>query len=489
MKTSFILLIFAIIVSHILCGIILSDFEEDNCSAFENKKNIYCQMLDAGDDNKICSMINDECISTYRNCEDYKGDKIEKDICESIIPENYITNKCVFSENKCITEQRVCLDFKIGVESNTNCNLLKSNDDNKRCLFNNGKCEEQYKHCEDYKENNKDECESIMPYDDKMGETDKYNKCVLEGGKCITKKRLCEDSITIYGIDPFFCEGLQASDESKRCALVNYKCIEQYKQCKDYNGNNKEICESIEPYDEERESSDTLNKCVLEEGKCIQKEKNSCSDYKPGGSEVSCIEIHLQDPVKACVFSKNECIETYKICEDYNGNNKEICESIIPTYQKDDRNYIRYKLKCVYENQQCKTKTKSCSEYIFDNTIGAKMNIETCYDLEINDKNKICFLYNDGCIESYSKCEDYNQNVEKDICENIIPENYETNKCVYDSNKHICKTVKKTCSSYQTDLFKYICDSYGMWSKMKCGYSKGKCFVKDFKNYKSIYFD
>ena len=65
-------------------------------------------MLDAGNDNKIFSMINNECVSTYINCEDYQGNKIEKDICESIIPENYIKNKCVFSENKCITEQRVC---------------------------------------------------------------------------------------------------------------------------------------------------------------------------------------------------------------------------------------------------------------------------------------------------------------------------------------------------------------------------------------------
>ena len=122
---------------------------------------------------------------------------------------------------------------------------------------------------------------------------------------------------------------MKTSDNSKRCVLVDNKCIEQYKQCENYEGNNREICESIKPYSEYMKSTDYSSKCVLEEGKCIKKEKNSCSDYKPG-DEYSCIGIQLQDQLKACVYYEDKCIETYKTCEDYTGNDKEVCESFLP---------------------------------------------------------------------------------------------------------------------------------------------------------------
>ena len=71
-------------------------------------------MLDPGDEDKICNMNrNNQCISTYNNCEDYT-EYIKKDICESIIPLYQQEKKCVFRENKCVTESRTCSDFKTG---------------------------------------------------------------------------------------------------------------------------------------------------------------------------------------------------------------------------------------------------------------------------------------------------------------------------------------------------------------------------------------
>ena len=60
------------------------------------------------------------------------------------------------------------------------------------------------------------------------------------------------------------------------------------------------------------------------------------SDYKPGSDEDLCSYIQLEDLSKAWIFFNNECIETYKTCEDYQGDNikKEICESIYTTREK-----------------------------------------------------------------------------------------------------------------------------------------------------------
>ena len=80
MKDLLILLFLTMIISYSLCG-----YDYYGCSEFENVKIGFCNYLDAGEDNKVCNIINGKCTSTYRDCEDYKED-VKKDICESIIP-------------------------------------------------------------------------------------------------------------------------------------------------------------------------------------------------------------------------------------------------------------------------------------------------------------------------------------------------------------------------------------------------------------------
>ena len=89
-----------------------------------------------------------------------------------------------------------------------------------------------------------------------------------------------------------YCNELPTSDESKICAFVNGKCIENYGNCEDYKGKDKNVCESIYPYEE------YSKKCVLEGDKCIEKEKTSCSDYKSGEDEEYCQSIKLADQKK-----------------------------------------------------------------------------------------------------------------------------------------------------------------------------------------------
>jgi hypothetical protein len=170
-------------------------------------------------------------------------------------------------------------------------------------------------------------------------------------------------------------------------------------------------------------------------------------------------------------------VETYKTCEDYKEDDikQNICESIIPRADgyENDFYYIKYTEKCVYENNKCIQKKKNCNEYIFLKELEFEQNRDNCENLKPNDNNKICFLYNDKCIESYSQCEDYNQNVQKEACESIIPQNYNSSKCIFDENNNKCITEMKTCSSFKP--LKVECESLGFYNIKECIYSDGYC--------------
>ena len=55
------------------------------------------------------------------------------------------------------------------------------------------------------------------------------------------------------------------------------------------------------------------------------------------------------DNSKRCALVNNRCIEQYQKCEDYNGNDKKICESIVPGEVDDDYFYEEVNTKCVFK--------------------------------------------------------------------------------------------------------------------------------------------
>ena len=214
-------------------------------------------------------------------------------------------------------------------------------------------------------------------------------------------------------------------------------------------------------------------KCILEGDKCVSKRKTSCLDYIPGSDEDYCYYITLEDSAKACLFYNNNCFETYKTCEDYKGKEKEICEAIIPTYEKDHSRYLDEENKCVFddENKKCKTEVRYCDEaFTFQNGY-----IKFCDGILTRDENKICLNYKNECIETYGECEDYNDNVEKDKCEAIIPDAYYLVKCVYDDENKKCISKNLECSSFEIEPIKYICELLGNEMNKKCVYSDGFC--------------
>ena len=295
-------------------------------------------------------------------------------------------------------------------------------------------------------------------------------KCIIYEGKCQKTEKYCSD--WKYGEDEYSCTSLSPKDKSKICSIVNDSCIEQYKYCEDYLGKDKEICESIEPYDKNEDRLDYSSKCVIKENKCV-KEIKTCRDYNQEKDKTYCTLIQLEDDSKKCFYYKKQCIEEYQSCEKYLGNDKNICESIV-IY--DEYNFeIDFSKKCVLKDNACTEQKKFCSEFESQEITDENF----CSKLSAKDPNKKCFYYNNKCIEDYEYCELYSyygDEVIKDICESIIPIDYKNTKCVF--NKDECISKKKTCNYYNPDLIKNQCEKIYPDISKKCEYSNGDCIEK-----------
>ena len=229
----------------------------------------------------------------------------------------------------------------------------------------------------------------------------------------------------------FYCTNIKPKNDKKYCAYTNRGCEEHYSECENYEGNDKNECESI-IVKNNIITNPHITKCVLENGKCKSKQK-VCSDYKPGQNLDFCENIELTDNEKHCAFINNECKEKYKECELYKGGIKSECESNIPKYDV-------FTKKCVFNEKDntCLTQSKICSDYDF----------ESCGKYDLPDRTKKCAWLNNQCVTRFVECS-YYKGTNPEECETIIPmtDPYET-KCVYTDG--ICKSEKKTsCSDYK----------------------------------------
>lgn len=340
----------------------------------------------------------------------------------------------------------------------TACSQLSTSSGN-ICTLINGQCtsKKQYTSCADYNSENTFDstiCESIIPSDISM-------KCVAQvNGNTKTCNEVAKTCSDFNG--ELNCESLSASS-GKHCILVNNKCEEHFKECKDATNN----CNSNIP-------ENSYFKCINKGGTCTT--PVYCSDYKydeeldeDGGG---CHKLSPEkDKNKACGFLDNKCTEHYINCEDYEGENKNECEAIIPMYQSGSGENSGYEFdlgkKCVYNanEKKCKKETRRCSDY--------KKGQDEDYCEDAKDNNdQYCTLYGDKCLENYDKCEDYKGN-EKEVCENIeLDDNKDyTQKCVYEEN--ICVTKPKKCEDAKS---KYECFYIKLENTNKrCAFPNNKC--------------
>lgn len=393
---------------------------------------------------KTCIFDGSSCIEDYAYCEDYKGDASGE--CTAIRPLktdkiNYDSMKeCAFDEtrtNKCYATDKYvnCDDYTTGLHSPELCLSLKSEDPtNKRCVYryNGDICEDQYQTCEKYNsktETKSDtECKNIILLE-------KSKKCVWNADKTNAECETADKDCDYY--KPYlpheFCTDIILKDNNKHCIIVGTECKEAYKNCAAYKGNDKKTCESIS-------SGSLSSKCILEkDSRCVEKAL-TCSEAT---SEEQCKNIKPSDSKKECIYYDGNCIENYKTCEDYEGNNKLICERI---YQFNGK-------KCLFDSAKCKSYQKICEE---------AENEEECKLIEktgVSNPDRICSFdsaFTPKCYENYKYCSDFREN-NPTFCSKIKPydntgENLDiAYNCVDDIDGFGCKKKLLSCDIAGTD--------------------------------------
>ena len=420
--------------------------EKKKCSEYPTS-GAECWDLEATEKENGKSCILDSagsCIEDYKYCEDYKASEIVEATCKAIKPylkdKNEIdySHKCVKSGNACVTVQKECADET----SSLYCSYISfENNPKKICVEDSSTCKEKYLTCEAYTSNNEDICEAITPTDEE-GKIDLSIKCVIESNKCVSKKRICKkdydstyiDSLS-YSARDGYCRLLTPSNNTNRCVYDLNACREVPRSCEYYSSSSRIGCEEIVIYDEKGER-DYSHKCETKENTC-QKILLECSD----GTYSTCNHIHLSDS-KKCYYYKSKCIEIPKSCEAYEGNDRLLCESIIP-YKSGSETDDEYQ--CVLEKDSKCTKKKKVCNYSGTNEVLCALQTPS------EPSVQVCVLIGSSCVERYKYCSEY-KGSSSDECRAINPYDPETDqvdplsKCSYKSSK--CIKESKKCSDY-----------------------------------------
>ena len=434
----------------------------DFCSMLKSEKPEYQNYIECSRNSKA-----DICEEKYKSCNSYnfvisKDERREED-CVAIDPGQTSMNinkgsKCVFDkENKeCKEVYKDCED-KTSLES---CIMYQLEDTNKNCIMDKDLCIEQYKSCEAYNDaveeinRKKEECESILP-------RDSY-KCIFKDSKTCQKKKLeaCED---YEGNNEYFCNKISLAESSTyRCVIKDNKCITTFKNCYAYNNQQtktKEECESII-------LSESNKKCKFDLNSCSEVSK-TCTEFE-GSSDEECGKHQTSNLFDAvCVHKNNKCIEKenyiYKYCNLYGGEDKKICEAIIPKSSWNDQ--ILYGEKCVIDDtfKRCVQKKKECSE---------ANDAKECYSsTPSNSSKKHCVFINNVCQELYQACVTYENSeniLNKETCESIIIKDDNKNKCVFtegkDGAKGKCRMEEKKCSDFNIESLAKECSEFNKFS-------------------------
>lgn len=439
-----------------------------DCSEFTDSYT--CNYHKPKDENKKCRFIQDKCEEQYKTCELYnsKESTKTKEECEKIIPykNSYSSidedSKCVFdSDSNCVRKPKECSEMG----NNYHCYGHKI-DDEHICILDNNECKQVYTSCSGYnKETDKtaEGCKAIKIYDS-YGNIDYRKKCIFEENTCKDKTlEKCEDYET--GKDENYCTYIYNS--YMNCVIKNNQCIKEYNDCpEDYEEVTEEVCKSITPWTEYYKCSydKTTKKCIHQYKECSE---FTNSDYY--NNYCSRYGVPSEDKEnKKCFYENSKCIEKYIHCSAYTGNNKTVCESIIPY---DENGYsVSYSNKCVFDSDnKCKMELKVCED--------AKNSYE-CSSITPTNSKKSCIYENEECKEQYKDCDSYNNNgeetVTKSVCESIILSS-DSYKCVFKEG-NTCEREKIDCSDITKEKYKQECSGISASSaEKKCSYSNSAC--------------
>ena len=218
------------------------------------------------------------------------------------------------------------------------------------------------------------------------------------------KKKICDSEnlqcSEYRGTNPDECKQFEPKSDLNICVFENGKCTEKlnndFKNCYEYNEDDKSICEAIQPRSDNG-YYDYSSKCVYDKYDGCQSQKKECSDAKNSNE---CSKITPTNNNKICIYKDNSCIERYKTCELYQSSGEEIqedlCESIIVQDIYGDR------IKCEFSPGSCTSKVKTCSDFQIEsfesncNSLRPSLNTQKC-----TYSNKACTVTEKTCIDYF----------------------------------------------------------------------------------------
>ncbi len=463
----------------------------------KQKQRDICSQLKAGN-GKICLISDEDSVTNGYSlgCKEFSAACDSSTVLSGVglsCDQNLLsyTTKCSsLDDGTCSSTPRKC-DAGLHNVNKVECEGLTSTDSNKKCVYENGVCSAVYTSCNVY--SSLSSCEGETPLVENGKEYNYKYICKYHAAttgatptaeSCSQELRTCTQ---YHGTDASICEGLQATDTNKRCVydLSTSRCREEYKTCEIYSSSTlqktRRGCEDLIMTEEN-------SKCIynIEEDKCVTsfnyttceeydgKSQLICESIKPSAhsrcfldKDLKCKErLFLCSEVfdsenclyyakasvsnKKCAYDSSDgvCYEEYLRCEDYLGDDSNICENI-----------QLYGKKCEFELNRCRSKNKTCSDVTTEEE--CKLIAESGVS---NPDRKVCrwlIEYNltNGnavspsnykCMETYKYCSDY-RGKNQYFCKNYInPFNEEGDeldisfKCKYENSR--CQKVPKECT-------------------------------------------
>ena len=407
------------------------------------------------------------------------------------------TTKCTSAGSICSTTQRTCGSVTpLQSVNKTECESLISTIANKKCVYENGACSAVFASCNVYSPLSS--CEGKTPLVENGKEYNYKYICKYHAAttgeastteSCSEELRKCEE---YDGDDASICEGLKAEDSNKRCVYDlssrrtdGHRCREEYKTCEIYSTS---TLEKIRSGCEDLIMTEENSHCIynIEEDKCVTSfNYTTCEEYD-GKSQLICESIKpsahsrcFLDKDLKCkerfflfseVFDSENCLyyakasvsnkrcaydvsdgvyyEEYLRCEDYLGDDSNICEGI-----------QLYGKICEFELNRCRSKNKTCSEVTTEEE--CKLVAESGVS---NPDRKVCrwleeydlsttpptATSNYKCMETFKYCSDY-RGGNQSFCEKYINPFNEAGdkldisfKCEYEDSR--CQKVPKKCT-------------------------------------------
>ena len=440
------------------------------------------------------------CKEATRKCTEYKnlntdtisGIKIPAGLlneafCNKLEVTEVGYQRCAYHKDKgCYEEYTTCENYTLNIiETDRNgCEGIILTDPNKKCVYDQKEdtCVtiEKYTKCSDYKGKDKKTCESILS-------SDTHQYCILDKDiECIEKPINCSEAY-----DEDTCIKIaKPTDSNKRCAFKSNKCVEEFIRCEDFleatstPSSGRCDCENIRLYDGKECEWVPTNTGASTRTNTEENTNYMCrSRFKTCGEAKTKEECELiaktgvtNPERKVCSWTGSKCVEDYKYCSDYRGDddNESICTRIKPYDESGNNTDIGSK--CIFDNNvRCQRVPVECND-AGDNPILC----ETYSDYIKDRDKKYCFFDGSFCKAHYKKCEDFEDHDDMACSDNII-QGFITRVCGTDDDG---KCVRKyDCSKFSTvNTYKYkslICKSINpncsYTSTNKCEYSGKKC--------------